>query len=64
MKIHNLSSKIHQMASTPSVVIVALLLIVTKRRTIPQKRLGEQRRTHCEALAQVLRRVLQPPTAK
>jgi hypothetical protein len=39
MTIGNLSSKIRQMPSTRSVVMVALLPIPIKNRNIPQKRL-------------------------
>jgi hypothetical protein len=59
-----LSSKIHQMPSTHSVVIVALLLIVIKNCNIPQKRLDGQRQTNREVLNEVLRRVLHPLTFK
>jgi len=64
MTIGNLSSKIRQMPSTHSVVIVALLAIPIKNRNIPQKRLDEQRETNREVLNEVLRRVLQPLTFK
>jgi hypothetical protein len=42
MTIRNLSSKICQMPSTHSVVMVALLLIRVKIHNIPQKLLDEQ----------------------
>jgi hypothetical protein len=42
MTIGNLSSKIHQMPSTHSVVMATLLPIPIKNRNIPQKRLDEQ----------------------
>jgi hypothetical protein len=42
MKIGNLSSKIRQMHSTHSVVMVALLPIPIKKRNIPQKQLDER----------------------
>jgi len=45
MTIGNLSSKMIQMPSTHSVVMVALLLIPIKNRNIPQKRVDEQRQT-------------------
>ena len=64
MTIGNLSSKIRQMPSTHSVVMVALLPIPIKNRNIPQKRLDEQRQTNREVLNEVLRRVLQPLTFK
>jgi len=56
MTIGNLSSKICQMPSTHSVVMVALLPIPTKNCNIPQKRLDEQRQTNGEVLNEVLRR--------
>jgi len=46
MTIGNLSSKILQMPSTHSVVMVALLPIPIKNRNIPQRRLDEQRQTN------------------
>jgi hypothetical protein len=46
MPIGNLSSKIRQMPSTHSVVMVALLLIPIKNRNIPQKLLDKQRQTN------------------
>jgi hypothetical protein len=64
MTIGNLSSKLRQMPSTHSVVMVALLPIPIKNRNIPQKRLDEQRHTNREVLNEVLRRVLQPLTFK
>jgi hypothetical protein len=42
MTIGNLSSKIRQMPSTYSVVMVALLPIPIKNHKIPQKRLDEE----------------------
>jgi len=62
MTIGNLSSKICQMPSAHTIVMVALLPIPIKNRNIPQKRLDEQRQTNREVLNQVLRRVLQPLT--
>ena len=66
MTIRNLSSKIHQMPSTHTVIMVALLPIAIMNRNIPQKRLDEQLQTHREVLnhvlQRVLRRVLQPLT--
>jgi len=55
----NLSSKIRQMPSTHSVVMVALLPIAIKNRNIPQKRLDKQCQTNQEVLNEVLRRLLQ-----
>jgi len=43
MTIGNLSSKIRQMPSTHTVVLVALLLIPLPNHNIPQKRLDELR---------------------
>ena len=60
--IGNLSSKICQMPSTHSVVMVTLLPVLIKMRNISQKRLDEQRKTNREVLNEVLRRLLQPPT--
>jgi len=64
MTIGNLSSKLRQMPTTHTVVIVALLPIPIKNRNIPQKRLDEQRQTTLEVLNEVLRRVLHPLTFK
>jgi len=64
MTIGNLSSKICQMPSTHTVVMVALLPIPIKNHNIPQKRLDEQRQTNREVLNEVLRQVLQPLTLK
>jgi hypothetical protein len=64
MTIGNLSSKIHQMPSAHTVVMVALLPIPIKNRNNPQKRLDEQRQTNRKVLNEVLRRVLQPLTFK
>jgi hypothetical protein len=64
MTIGNLSSKIRQMPSVHTVVMVALLQISIKNRNIPLKRLDEQREINCELLNEVLRRVLQPLTFK
>jgi hypothetical protein len=61
MKIGNLSSKIRQMPSAHSVIIVALLPILIKNCTMPQKGLDEQRLTNQEVLNEVLWRVLQSP---
>jgi hypothetical protein len=59
MTIGNLSSKIRQIPSAHSVVIVALLPIPIKNRNIPQKPVDEQRQTNSEVLNEVPRRVLQ-----
>jgi len=59
MTIGNLSSKIRQMPSTQSVVMVDLLPIPIKNRTFPQKQLYEQQQTNQEVLNEVLRWVLQ-----
>jgi hypothetical protein len=64
MTIGNLSSKIRQIPSTHSVVMVTLLPIPIKNRNIPQTRLDEQRQTNREVLNKVLRRVLHPLTFK
>jgi len=60
--IGNLSSKVHHMPSTHSVVMIALLPIAIKNHNFPQKRLDEQRQTNQEVLNEVLRWVLQPLT--
>jgi len=60
----HLSSKIRQMPSTHSVVMVPLLPILIKNRNISQKRLDEQRQTNREVLNEVLWRVLHPLTFK
>jgi hypothetical protein len=62
--IGNLSSKIRQMPSIHSVVMVALLPIPIKNRNISQKRLDKQGQTKREVLNKVLRRLIQPPTFK
>ena len=64
MTIGNLSSKIRQMPSAHTVVMVALPLIPIKNRQIPQKGLDEQRQTNREVLDEVLQRELQPLTFK
>jgi len=46
MTIGNESSKIYQMPSTRSVVMVTLLLIPIKNQNIPHKRQDEQPKTH------------------
>jgi len=62
MTIGNLCSKIRQMPSTHSVVMVALLLIPIMNHDIPQKRLDKQRQTNPVVLKEVLWRLLQPLT--
>jgi hypothetical protein len=64
MTIGNLSSKIRQMPSTHSVVIVALLPIPIKNRDIPQKPVDEQRQINSEVLNKVPRWVLQQFSSK
>jgi len=64
MTIGNLSSKIRQMPSTHTVVMVALLPIPIKNRNISQKRLDEQRQTNQEVLDKVRQRVFQPLTCE
>jgi len=60
MTIGNLSSKVRQMPSTHSVVMVALLPIPIKNRIIPPVPVDEQWQTNQEVLNKALRRVLQP----
>jgi len=60
MTIGNLSSKIRQMPSTHSVVVVALLPIPITNCNIPQKRLVEPWQTNREVLNEVPRLLLQP----
>jgi hypothetical protein len=64
MPIGNLCSKICQMPTADTVVMVALLPIPIKNRNIPQTRLDEQQQTNREVLNEVLRRVLQLLTCK
>jgi hypothetical protein len=64
MIIGNLASKIRQMPSTHSGVMVPLLPIPIKNRNIPHKRLDEQQQTNREVLNEVLRQVGQPVTFK
>ena len=64
MTIGNLSSKIRQMPSPHSVIMVALLPIPIRNDNILQKWLNEQRQTNQEGQSEVLRRVLQPLTFK
>jgi hypothetical protein len=58
MTIGNLSSKIRQMPSAQTVLMVALLPIPFKNRNIAQKQLDEQRQTNREVLNEVLGLVL------
>jgi len=64
MTIGNLSSKICQIPSMNSDIMVTLLLSTIKDGNDTQKRLDEQRQTHCEELNGVLRQVHQPITEK
>ena len=64
MKSGNLFSKIRQMPSTLTVVMVALLPIPINNRNIPQKRLDEQRQTNREVLNDVHWHVLHTLTFK
>jgi hypothetical protein len=63
MTIGNLSSKIHQMPSVHTIVMVALLPIPIKNCNTAQTRLDELRQTNREVLNKVLWRVLQPLTS-
>ena len=62
--IRHLSSKIRQLPSTHSVVMVAHLLILIKNRNIPEMRLDEWQQTNREVLNKVLWVVLQRLTVK
>jgi len=64
MTISNLSSKIVQMSSMHSVIIVTLLVIVIKIQNIPQERLAAQWQPIREVLNEVFWRVLQALTIK
>jgi hypothetical protein len=64
MTIGNLSSKIHQMPSMHSIVMVALVTIQIMNLNIAQKRLDEQRQTNQEVLNKFLQWLLQPLTVK
>jgi len=57
--IGNLCSKIHQMPSSHSVVMVALLPIPLKNSNIPRTQLDGQWQTNQKVVNEVLRRVLQ-----
>jgi len=60
MTIGNQLSKICQMRSMRSIIMVALLPLPIKNRNILQTRLDEQQQTNQEVLNKVLRLVLQP----
>jgi hypothetical protein len=62
--IGNLSSKIRQMPSVHTIVMVALMPIAMKNRNMPPRRLDEQRQTNREVLKEVLCPVLNPLTFK
>jgi len=64
MTIGDLSSKIRQMPSTHSIIMVALLPILITNSTIHQKRQHDQQQTTWEILKNILRWVLQPLTFK
>jgi len=64
LTIGNLSSKIRQMTSMDSIIIVALLPISIKNCSIPQKQQEEQWETNWEALKHIVLWVLQPLTFK
>jgi hypothetical protein len=64
MPITNLSSKICQMLSTYSVVMVAFLPIPIRNCNISQKRLDEQQKTNREVLNKILQPLLQALTIK
>ena len=64
MTFGNLSSKIRQIPSTHSVVMVAILPIPIKNGNIPQNWLDKQRQTTRKVLNKVVQRLLQPLTFK
>jgi hypothetical protein len=64
LTIPNLASKICQMPSTHTIVMVALLPIPITNRIIPHKRLPEPQQTNRDALNEVLWLGLQPLTFK
>jgi len=64
MTIGTVSSKIRQMPSTHSVMMVPLLPIPIKNHNIPQTRQDKQWQPNREVLNEVLRRSLQPHTFK
>jgi hypothetical protein len=64
MTIGNISSKLRQMPSTHSIIMVALLSMPIKICNIHQKRLDESQHTNRQVLHKVLWRVLQPLTFK
>jgi len=62
MTIGKLCSKIHQMPSAHSIVMVALVPIPIKNHNISQNRMEEKQQTDRQVLNEVLRRVLHPLT--
>jgi len=62
MTIGNLSSKVRQMTSTHTVIMVTLLSIPSKHHDIPQKWMDDQCQTNQEVLKEVPRLVFQPLT--
>jgi hypothetical protein len=60
VRMRNPSSKVCQMPSKHSIVMVDLLPIPINNRNIPQKRLGEQQQPNPEVVIKVLRRMHQP----
>jgi len=62
--IGNPSSKLRQIPSMHSIIMVALKPIPIKNRNILQKRLDGQRQTHREVLKEVLRQELHPLTSQ
>jgi len=64
MTICNLSTKLRQMPSMHSVVMIALVPILIKNCKIAQQRLDKEGQTNREVLNEVLRQVLHPLTFK
>jgi len=64
MTIGNLSSKIHQMPSMHSIIMVAVLPIPIKNYNIPRMWFGKQQQSNRTVLNYVLQQVLQPVTFK
>jgi hypothetical protein len=64
MRFGNLFSKMGQMPSEDTVVMVALLPLPIKNRNIPRKRLDELRQTNRKVLNEELQLILQPFTFK
>jgi len=62
MTIGNVSSKIRQIPSAHTVVMVALRPIPIKNRNHPQKQLDEQQQTYREVLNEILWQILHPLT--